>query len=69
MQFWGQFERRKPAPAQLSLWQASFFFSLVTEFVDLVVYLHAKFGELNLRLSLRINLCYAKVISRALLEM
>ena len=27
MQFGGQFERRKPAPAQLSLWQASFFFS------------------------------------------
>ena len=29
MQFGGQFERRKPAPAQLSLWQASFFFFLV----------------------------------------
>ena len=28
MQFGGQFERRKPAPAQLTLWQASFFFSL-----------------------------------------
>ena len=24
MQFGGQFERHKPAPAQLSLWQASF---------------------------------------------
>ena len=29
MHFGGQFERRKPAPAQLHLWQASFFFSLV----------------------------------------